>query len=367
MLFGGLLVLFIASFFALGYFRRFALNARVLLDVPNHRSNHRRVTVRGAGIVFVAATLSAWIALACSAWAVPYLIPLICGSGLVAGVSFIDDFAGLSIRVRLEAHLVGALLFLSAVPVPSFLEGMIGPFSVLWIPLTAFFMVAVINIYNFMDGIDGLVTLHSLCVLVSWVLFSMGGRDANTETLLCLMLGFPLLSFLLHNWSPAKVFMGDVGSTFLGFTFAALAVVQAPGILRSANFFTLIMLMMPALFDATFTILTRFLNGEKWYLAHNGHLFQRLVRGGLSHATVTSIYGALTVYMGVIVALIQRQVLVQSLEVTVLLVIPYLGLYFAARRLEEEQGAQPVSALSPLPPLAPVELKPQGISITKSA
>lgn len=200
-----------------------------------------------------------------------------------------------------------------------------------------------------MDGIDGVASLHSLCVLVSWILFSAAGHELNTETLLCLTLGFPLLAFLIHNWSPAKVFMGMWVVRF--FTFAALAVIQTPGVLRSANFFTLLMLMMPFLFDATFTIVVRFLSGEKWYQAHSSHLFQRLVRVGLSHARVSSIYGALTVYMGVVVYLVTHGYLKEAIVVLPLLVFPYIGLYFFVLFLERRgTSAELASVLGPLPP-----------------
>ena len=341
MLLPGLIVQFLLTFVGIELFRRFALKEEILLDVPNHRSNHSRVTVRGTGVVFVFTTLLGWGALACLDDA-RYLVPLITGAALIAVVSFVDDLRGLSISTRLSAQLAAALVFLYAVPVPSFL-GYFGNLAMLWVPLAALFMVGIINIYNFMDGVDGLCAVHSLCVLMSWIIFS-GGYEMNTETLLCLMLGFPLLAFLLHNWSPARVFMGDAGSTFLGFTFAALGVIQAPGILRSANFFTLLMLMMPFLFDATFTIVVRFLSGEKWYQAHNMHLFQRLLRLGLSHSQVASLYGLLTIYMGAIVSVVTRRVLLQPLIVIPLLVVPYLVLYFYVLRVERRTPEEGVFA-----------------------
>lgn len=332
----GFAVLFILTFFGLGAFRRFAEGRNLLFDVPNDRSSHSQATVRGAGLVFVVTACLAWGVLAMYS-ASSYLLPLVAAGLTVASVSFVDDIKGLPISTRLCGQLVAALLFLSAVPLPSFLREQLGVIAWLWTPIAAFFMVAVINIYNFMDGIDGLCTLHSLCVLVSWIVFSSAADLVTNETLMCMCVGFPLLAFLVHNWSPARIFMGDVGSTFLGFTFAALAVIQAPGIFRSTNFLTLIMLMMPFLFDATFTLVVRFLRGERWYLPHTSHLFQRLVRSGLSHAFVASLYGVLTLYMGCLVALLNRGLFFPGQAILPLLVLPYLGMYFWVVHREQRQ------------------------------
>lgn len=337
MVVAGLLALFILTLIGLAAFRRFALRNKILLDIPNARSNHSAVTVRGAGIIFVLSTLLGWGVLMATRQA-DYLLPLIAAGLAVALVSFVDDIRGLPISTRLCGHLVAALLFLSAIPLPAFLEDTIGDWAWLWTPVAAFFMVAVINIYNFMDGIDGLASIHSLCVLLSWILFSAASLPPSTEMLMCLCLVAPLLAFLIHNWSPAKVFMGDVGSTFLGLSFAALAVIQAPGILRSTNFLTLIMLMMPFLFDATFTIIVRFLSGEKWYQAHTSHLFQRMVRAGASHSVVSSLYGLLTLYMGAVVVLVHQGVLKHLVVAIPLFVLPYLGLYYAVLRMERARA-----------------------------
>jgi Fuc2NAc and GlcNAc transferase len=327
MIIAALLILAALTFLGIERFRLFALGRGILIDTPNERSNHSQATVRGVGAVVVASSVLGWAVLA---FYLPssYLLPLIAAGVAVAFVSFVDDLRGLPISTRLCGQLVAALLFLSAVPLPSFLSEQVGFIAWLWLPVAAFFMVAVINIYNFMDGIDGICAVHSLCVLVCWVALFPAAGIITTETIMCLCLGFPLLGFLLHNWSPAKVFMGDVGSTFLGLTFAALAMIQAPGIFRTTNFITLIMLMMPFLFDATFTIVVRILSGQKWYLPHNSHLFQRLVRTGLSHSAVASVYGGLTLYMGLIVALMNRGILLEPITVFVFLMAPYVGLYF---------------------------------------
>ena len=142
--------------------------------------------------------------------------------------------------------------------------------------------------------------------------------------------------FLLHNWRPSTVFMGDVGSTFIGYTIACLAMVQTPGILRSDNFFVLVILMLPVLFDATFTLVVRMLKGEKWYRPHKRHLFQRLILSGYSHAQVSSAYGAMTVFLGLLILAARYHVLGSPLFTAPLFVSPFLILYIWVRRVERK-------------------------------
>lgn len=342
------LILFFMNFALVGIFQRLAIQSNILIDQPNHRSNHADETVRGAGAIFVISTLISWFFVFNQTHEsyVPYLMV---GSGMIAAVSFLDDLIGLRIRTRLAAQIAGSLIFLSAIPIPSFLQYMAGDFAVLWIPLAAFFMVSVVNIYNFMDGSDGLAALHSLCVLIGWVLFTLSTGSLHTQGLICMPLIFALLAFLVHNWSPARVFMGDVGSTFLGFTFAALGVIQVPGILRSSNFFTLLLLMMPFLLDASHTLILRLIRGEKWYLPHNQHLFQRLVRAGYSHPVVAVTYGLITVYMGICAILISNEIVTNYVGVGAILVAPYAVLLTWVHVVEESSVIrQQPSGESPL-------------------
>jgi len=317
----------------------------LLLDVPNDRSSHRRRTVRGAGVIFSFLALAAW-SLIYVEYHTEYLPRMIAGACIVTAVSFVDDLRRLPILPRLLAHLGAALLFLSAVPVPSFLTAAIGDLALIWWPLAAFFMVAVINIYNFMDGADGLAGLHSSCAAVAWVLLGALNGILNAESLICLAVAFPLVGFLLCNWQPARVFMGDAGSTFLGFTFACLAVIQVPGVLRSANFSSLLLLMMPFLFDATFVLLVRLLRGERWYEPHNQHLFQRLVRAGFSHAAVSSMYGGLTLYMGGLIYLSRAGLMPGVVQGAMFICLPYVLLYLWVVRLESAQA--PAASSLPL-------------------
>jgi UDP-N-acetylmuramyl pentapeptide phosphotransferase/UDP-N-acetylglucosamine-1-phosphate transferase len=204
--------------------------------------------------------------------------------------------------------------------------------------------VAVINLYNFMDGIDGLISLQGVSVLGVWCLVSIGA-ESSFEHLMCAVTAASIGGFLLHNWRPATVFMGDVGSTFIGYSIGCLAMIQAPGILRSDNFFVLLILMLPVLFDATFTIIVRYMQGERWYEPHRKHLFQRLVRAGYSHATVSAFYGAMTVFLGIVLLGVHYRVFSHIGVAMPFFLFPFFLLYGWVR-YSEGSAVAPESVMS---------------------
>jgi UDP-N-acetylmuramyl pentapeptide phosphotransferase/UDP-N-acetylglucosamine-1-phosphate transferase len=236
-------------------------------------------------------------------------------------------------------QVAAAAMFVSQIPLPDFLVDSFGDYAALWMVPAVFFIVSVTNIYNFMDGLDGLTAGHSCVVLTSWIAFSGLFAVTGTEMLVCVALLVPLLGFLIFNWHPARAFMGDVGSTFLGFTFSCLALMQIGELPRFINFFALLMLMMPFLFDATFTILSRYLRGEDWYLPHRLHIFQRLYDQGVSQSRVVCLYIGLTLYMGILLIL-SRSTLFGNASGAILFMAPYPILYGWLWWLEHEDASQ---------------------------
>jgi len=247
------------------------LLSRRLLDEPNARSSHQLPTPRGGGVAFVlvgsiaVAWLGSWLPLLC--------LPL-------ALVGFLDDRQNLPAALRYGVQVVTALVLLLISPwhLPSI--GLL-PWLLLLIAATA-----VINFTNFMDGLDGLV---AGCMAVVFVVASLNGMPA-----LWPLVG-ALLGFLLWNWSPAKVFMGDVGSTFLGAVFAGV-------VLQQASFTAalgLLLVATPLLADACLCVLRRLLAGQRVFQAHRLHLFQRLHQAGWSHARVASSYIAATAVLAI--------------------------------------------------------------------
>jgi UDP-N-acetylmuramyl pentapeptide phosphotransferase/UDP-N-acetylglucosamine-1-phosphate transferase len=234
---------------------------RQLLDQPNARSSHRIATPRGGGVVFVlvGSLLSLAWGEGASAW-----IPLMCCP--LALVGLLDDRFDLPAGWRYAAQLAtaSALVAVAAVPLP------------IWaLPVVLVAITAVINFTNFMDGLDGLVALCGVVLMASAGLWPVAGA---------------LLGFLAWNWSPAKVFMGDVGSTWIGAVFAGM-VLQQSGPWEAAS---LLLVGFPLLGDALICVLRRLRAGQPVFEAHRLHLFQRLQQGGWNHARVSLVYGGAT-------------------------------------------------------------------------
>ena len=256
---------------------------RRLLDQPNARSSHSQPTPRGGGMAFVlvavAASTIGWFCVSFSGQqglpctqlamvALPLLaLPL-------AVVGFLDDRHNLRAGLRYGVQLATALLLILVSPLP---------LPWLALPLVLIAATAVINFTNFMDGLDGLVA-GCMAVAIGAVAIALGAPWPVWA-----LVG-SLLGFLLWNWSPAKVFMGDVGSTFLGAVFAGL-VLQAPS---WPEVMGLLLVATPLLGDACLCVPRRLLAGQQVLQAHRLHLFQRLHQAGWPHARVSSLYIAAT-------------------------------------------------------------------------
>ncbi|MDQ6959827.1 MAG: hypothetical protein Q9M27_02270, partial [Mariprofundaceae bacterium] len=151
--------------------------------------------------------------------------------------------------------------------------------------LAALGIVWLINLYNFMDGIDGLAGGEAVTVAVGGaILLGLGG--AMDLALVALLLAAASGGFLIWNWPPARIFMGDVGSGFLGYVFAIIALASEKA--GAVPAIVWVVLLAIFIFDATYTLMWRVLNGERWYAAHRSHAYQRLVQGGWSHLRVTN-------------------------------------------------------------------------------
>ncbi|WP_414660856.1 MraY family glycosyltransferase [Horticoccus sp. 23ND18S-11] len=274
---------------------------RGLLDVPNSRSSHAQPVPRLGGAAFVPVVLLA-AAVAGPGGTLPPLVAAVffAGAALLFALSLIDDFTALTAGVRLAAHAAVAAGVLGAIYASwpagagSGWHGLSPPSPGFW--LLAIGVVGLLNLYNFMDGIDGLAGVQGVVAGAAWCAI---GSAAGSPWSACLgaMLAAGAIGFLTLNWPPAKIFMGDAGSTVLGFSFAALpllAVVERGSVLRfDAALAAGALVVWPFWADGTFTILRRMKHGENILQAHRSHLYQRLVITGVSHARVTLVYGGL--------------------------------------------------------------------------
>lgn len=249
-----------------------------LLDQPNSRSSHTQPTPRGGGVVFVLVScVSSVLASVMSSGSSSSPLPLVAAPLLglpLALVGFLDDRHNLPASLRYCVQFATGLVVIILSP-------LVSP-SVQQLPLLALLVIAVtavINFTNFMDGLDGLV---AGCMLVA----TTSGAIQLAAPLPFWVLVGALIGFLLWNWSPAKVFMGDVGSTFLGAVFALL-VLQSHTWLEALG---LLLVATPLLGDACFCVLRRLMAGQRVFQAHRLHLFQRLQQAGWPHARVSSLY-----------------------------------------------------------------------------
>ncbi len=272
---------FLLSLGLTGVARSYALR-RGLMDRPNNRSSHLVVTPRGGGIAFVAVylALALWM-LFVSPAAIEHddslLLTLLSGGGLVAIIGFVDDHRHLSAAVRFSFHLIAAA---SAVVLLGMPRVEVWPGLALqgWVFNIVFVLglVWLLNLYNFMDGIDGIASLQGITVLCAAASILLFGQSGMQSAFLLLALAACVAGFLLWNWPPARIFMGDGGSGFIGYALGVFALYTAGA--YSITLWSWLILMGLFVADATWTLMIRISNGDKWYQPHAKHAYQHLAR-----------------------------------------------------------------------------------------
>jgi UDP-N-acetylmuramyl pentapeptide phosphotransferase/UDP-N-acetylglucosamine-1-phosphate transferase len=281
----------VLSYLGVAVLRRWA-ERRQILDIPNERSSHSLPIPRGGGIAIVFFSLIGFIVIwqFNPIWPFSVFLTYLVGSLIIAGVSWLDDLCSLPNRIRFSAHTIVSLLLLIGVGYWNVVNlPLVGQLHLGWVgvPITLLWITGFTNAYNFMDGIDGIAGGQAVVAGLGWAFLGWLNHLPLISTL-GLLLASCSLGFLGHNWPPARIFMGDVGSVFLGYTFAILAVIAAQKDPRLA--LAGVLLVWPFIFDTTFTFLRRLRRGENVFTAHRSHLYQRLVTAGYSHRFVTLLY-----------------------------------------------------------------------------
>jgi UDP-N-acetylmuramyl pentapeptide phosphotransferase/UDP-N-acetylglucosamine-1-phosphate transferase len=311
------------------------------LDIPNQRSSHLHPIPRGGGLVIVggfAIGLAVW--LASGGTLSPRALGWLAGALLVASVSFVDDLHPLSAAPRLLTHLIGALILTVVGVQERELPLLIA------LPLAFVYISLVTNVYNFMDGIDGLAACQAI---VAGTALLIAGYAIHNPLV---AIGGGLLAaasagFVVFNVPPARLFMGDVGSTFLGFSFAGLSLLGNIGVgggQLPVEFGVVI--LAPFLFDSLVTLARRILRGERWYAAHRSHYYQRLILLGWSHAQVTALYAGLAVVAATAaLAGLNAEPFLRG-TLAVFAFVPMLGIVVLVRHLEatDRHAKQPNEA-----------------------
>ena len=309
---------------------------RQIVDMPNERSSHTRPTPRGGGLVIVSVTLLcgfllAVVSLPGGSWIT--CVPYLGGSLLVAIVSWLDDVRTLPSWLRLGAHLLAACIAVAGlgywkeVSLPLVGTVSLGGWGAV---VTVFWIVGLTNAYNFMDGTDGIAGAQAVVASLGWAVLGWIGGIPMVGGL-GLALAGSSLGFLIHNWPPARIFMGDVGSAFLGYTLAVFPVMY--GFFDEAGsgiWAVALLLVWPFVFDTLFTFARRLRKGENVFAAHRSHLYQRMTTAHSGHARVALLYSGLALIGGLLAQVWSTRVAHGAVTVTLALPLLCLGLWAAA-------------------------------------
>lgn len=322
-----LLTAVMASFFGTWLCKIYAEKIN-MLDIPNHRSSHKLPTPRGGGlaIVLVFSVASLYLALSGKVPCSLTLATLTC-SLAVALIGFLDDHGHVPAKTRLTLHFVVAgcaLYFMDTENIILLNLDIYGIPNAIFVLGLLFYCVWMLNLFNFMDGIDGLAALQTITTCVSAIfIYAVGNYDE-------LIWGPAFLAaatagFLIWNFPPARVFMGDVGSGFIGFQIALFSISAASA--SSSAFTAWIILMGVFITDATFTLLRRLLSRERVLDAHRSHAYQNAARKFNGHFPVSVSVGIINVFWLLPIAYLTLSDLV---SVTVGVFIAYLPLLVLA-------------------------------------
>jgi UDP-N-acetylmuramyl pentapeptide phosphotransferase/UDP-N-acetylglucosamine-1-phosphate transferase len=322
---------------------------RGILDRPNSRSSHTAPVPRVGGIGIVAGfCLSLSVAYLAGGWkpAGEYAVPLsssIFLTGLSIGMAAIglcDDLRGLSPGVKFGCQLpIAALavadgIALQSVSLPFVQPVLLGAVA---LPCTAIWLIGFSNIFNFMDGINGLAAGTGAVYGAFFFLFAWQQGTPEVAVVAILLAGSSL-GFLFHNFPRPRTFMGDSGSLFLGMMIALLVVRLSQESAKPEAGPALLLICSVYLYDSGFTLLRRLCRRENIFQAHRSHLYQRLIQTGLSHAQVTALYLVLHSIVGCLALLYMGASEILRLQIVSLVGFLFLALTWGVGRAEQRSG-----------------------------
>ncbi|TRZ50145.1 glycosyltransferase family 4 protein [bacterium] len=317
-------------------FRRWASGR--MLDIPNARSSHTQPTPRGGGLgIVIGVLIGAWSLYLAQILGMPFreIVALSLGGGLMALVGWLDDIYRLPYQIRLVVQAISSAIILieigyfHAITVP--FVGDIHLYSI-GIPFALLWIMGLTNAYNFMDGIDGIAGGQALIAGLGWAIIGYMSGEVFVG-LIGLLLAATNLGFLFHNWPSARIFMGDVGSAFIGFILAVLPIMAGQ---KDPRFMIAGFLMVwPFIFDTSFTLVRRMIKKENIFEAHRSHIYQRLVIAGYSHRFVTLIYMGLALTGAILAFLWVKDSYGSDILVILIPALLFFGLWLITIRAEK--------------------------------
>lgn len=277
-----------------------------IMDIPNERSSHVRPVPRSGGIAIVISFLVGVLAIYFFGDRTPivtrYFQGFLISALAIAAISLYDDIKNKSFLVKLATQAIAALvvlvagLVIDAIHIPW--AGLVH-FGWYAYPISFFWIMGLTNAYNFMDGLDGLAAGQAVIVSFFFLIITLGSGSIfvyiTSYTILAGALGF-----LIFNFPPARIFMGDIGSAFLGFVFATLAIIAARYDHSHTSFFVMPLLVFNFIFDTSFTFVRRLFRGKKVTEAHREHLYQLFQQIGYSHRTVSLCHYGMVIMQGLL-------------------------------------------------------------------
>jgi len=342
---GSLLAVLVAGLAALIVTRLAELVARrrSLLDVPTERSSHSTPTPRIGGLGIAAGVVAGWVAI--GGWTDSTSTVLVLAAVALAAIGLLDDLWRTSVLGKYLAQMAAAVVSAVAlapvvrIGVADIALTLEGPVA---IGLVAVGLTALVNAVNFMDGIDGLIGAVAMVVAVVGIAFA-----GPAGWPLFIPIAGACAGFLVWNWAPASIFMGDAGSQFLGLLLGTALLAGSTGSTGSPGSIDVVpiaILVAPLLFDTGFTLIRRARAGRDLFAGHREHLYQRLVHGGVAHRSVAAGYAAATAVTGIL-ALAWAELAALG-QAVVLVGLFGVGMVFAAwvsQREREAAAAMPAA------------------------
>ena len=308
--------------------KQYALKKQ-LVDIPDERRNHQQITPRGGGIGFVISFLVILVAMFnYSLVTSAIFIPMFCGGIVVALLGYLDDHISIKSSLRLAMQIVTSLIILWFLPLPDSFH-IIGDFHVTgWALHIGIFIsiIWLINVYNFMDGIDGITSVEVISVSLIMIALLYSQDALNSESAILMLIVGATAGFLVFNWPPASIFMGDVGSCFLGFIMGMMALVLWS--ISDASMWAWVILQGVFVIDTVVTLLRRAARRVKVFEAHSQHAFQHAYR---KHGSVLRVLASsviikiiwLTPFAWLVMSSILSPLLAMSIAFSPLVLIAY--------------------------------------------
>lgn len=307
--------------------RRYSIS-RGLVDLPGARRSHDRPVPRGGGLAIVCALV---LGVAAGPWQEPLLLVFVGGLVVSSILGWIDDHGSLPVGWRLTGQAcisIAAVALLGPVESISVLNHSIQA-NLVWSMLAVIALIWLMNLFNFMDGADGLAASQTL---ISALLFAsvFWLNSEPLATWLALMMAGCSGAFLAWNWPPARIFLGDSGSLPLGWGMGILAL--AGTLLGTISVVHAFIIVSPFVVDATLTLARRVAAGEQWYTPHRSHAYQCLIRTGWSHQRVLWLWWGINLLLVAPAAVLVANRPALDLAVGLLLACLLAGFWFVAHK-----------------------------------